>query len=49
MGERNIVYMVFIGKSEGNIPLGKTSSKYEDNNKMDHDEKNRFVCSRFMA
>jgi hypothetical protein len=43
MGERSN------GKSEGNIPLGKTSSKYENNNKMDHNEKNRIVWPRFMS
>jgi hypothetical protein len=49
MGERNTAYTVFNGKSEGNITLGKTSGKYEDNNKMDHNEKNTIVWHRFIC
>jgi len=48
-GERSTVYTVFNGKSEGNIPFGKTSSKYEDNDKMDHNENNRTVWPRFIC
>lgn len=47
MGERSAAYTVFVGKSEENLTRGKTSSKYEDN-KMDHNEKNRIVWPRFM-
>jgi hypothetical protein len=47
MGERSTVHTVFNEKSERNIPLGKTSSKYEDSDKMDHNENNRTVWPRF--
>jgi hypothetical protein len=48
--ERINAYTVFIGKSEGNLPLGKTSSKYDDdNNKKDHKEKNRILWPKFMT
>jgi hypothetical protein len=48
-GERSTVYTVFNGKSEGNISLGKTSSKYEYNDKMDHNENNRTVWPIFIC
>jgi hypothetical protein len=49
MGERSTEFTVFFGKSEGNMPRGKISSKYEDNIKMDHNTKNRIVWPRFMV
>jgi len=47
--ERITAYTVFIGKSEGNIPLGKTGSKYEGNDKTIHNEMNRSVWPRFIC
>jgi len=38
MGERRGVYRVLVGKSEGKRPLGRTSCRWEDNNKMDLQE-----------
>jgi hypothetical protein len=38
MGEERGVYRVFMGKSEGKRPLGRTRSKWEDNIRMDLQE-----------
>jgi len=38
MGERRGVNMVFVGKSEGKRPLGRTIRKWESNNKVDLQE-----------
>jgi hypothetical protein len=35
MGERRGAYRVLVGKSEGKRPLGRRSSKWDDNIKMD--------------
>jgi hypothetical protein len=35
MGEKNNAYRVFVGKSEGNRPLGRPRHMWEDNIKMD--------------
>ena len=35
IGERRGVHRVFVGKSEGKRPLGKTRRRWEDNIKMD--------------
>jgi hypothetical protein len=35
MGERRGVYRVFVGRSEGKIPLGRPGRRWEDNIKMD--------------
>jgi hypothetical protein len=40
MGEASTAFTVFIGK---------TSSKYEDNDKMDHNERSRTVWPRFIC
>ena len=34
-GDRRGLYRVLVGKSEGNRPLGRTRSRWEDNIKMD--------------
>jgi hypothetical protein len=38
MGEGRCVYMVLVGKREGNIPLGRPRRRWEDNIKMDLQE-----------
>ena len=38
MGERRGVYRVLVGKPEGKRPLGRPSSSWEDNIKMDLQE-----------
>jgi len=35
MGERRVVYRVLVGKSEGNIPLGRSRHRWENNIMMD--------------
>ena len=35
MGERRVVYRVLVGKSEGNIPLGRPRHRWENNIMMD--------------
>jgi hypothetical protein len=32
MGERRVLYRVFVGKPEGKRPLGRTRGSWEDNN-----------------
>jgi len=39
MGERIVVYMVSVGKPVGKRPLGRPRRRWEDNNKMDLQEK----------
>jgi hypothetical protein len=41
MGERRGVYRVLVGKTEGKRPLGRPRRRWENNNKMDHQE---LVC-----
>jgi hypothetical protein len=38
MGERSGVYRVWVGKLEGNRPLGRPRRRWEDNIKMDLQE-----------
>ena len=38
MGDRGVVYMVFVGKPEEKVPLGRPRLKWEDNIKMDLQE-----------
>jgi len=38
MGERRGVYRVWVGKPEGNRPLGRPMRRWEDNIKMDLQE-----------
>ena len=38
MGERRGVYMVLVGKPEGNRPLGRPRCRWEDNIKTDLQE-----------
>jgi len=39
MGERRGLYRVLVGKPEGNKPLGRPRHRWEDNIKMDLQEK----------
>ena len=41
MGERSGVYRVLVGKPEGKRPLGRSRRRWEDNIKMDLQEKER--------
>ena len=38
MGERRVLYRVFVGKPEGKRPLERSRRRWEDNIKMDHQE-----------
>jgi len=38
MGDRGVVCMVFVGKPEEKVPLGRPRLKWEDNIKMDLQE-----------
>ena len=38
VGKRRDVYSVFVGKSEGKRPLGRSKSRWEDNIKTDLQE-----------
>jgi hypothetical protein len=38
MGEKRAVYRILVGKREGKRPLGRPSSRWEDNIKMDLQE-----------
>ena len=38
MGDRRDAYRVFVGRHEGQIPLGTSRRMWEDNNKMDVQE-----------
>ena len=38
MGERRVVYMVWVGKPEGKRSLGRLRRRWEDNIKMDLQE-----------
>jgi len=38
MGKRRGVYRVWMGKPEGKRPLGRPRHRWEDNNKVDHQE-----------
>jgi hypothetical protein len=35
MGEERKLYIVFVGKPKGKIPLGKPRRRWEDGNRMD--------------
>jgi len=39
MGERSVVYRVWVGKPEGKRPLGRPRRRWEDNIRMDFQEK----------
>jgi len=41
MGEGRGIYIVLVGKFEGNRPLGRPSHRWEDNIKMDLQEVGR--------
>jgi len=39
MGDRIVVYMVLVGKPVGKIPFGRPRRRWEDNNKINLEEK----------
>ena len=48
MEEGRVVHKVLVGKSEGKRPLGRSRSRWEDNNKMDLEEVGR-GCGDWMV